>query len=359
MTKIIDALNIGWTIALKDVRDAFKNKGTRTNILVLVGMVVFFYWMSTLRPFDKSVDVVLLDEGTSSQQFEAAKLEDGSELTFRQASSFAEFEQEMAYQDLGIVVPGNFDQLTASGEEISLLGYIHWAQRGQVADLENKYSAMFSELLGMPVNVEIGDNILLPPVDALGMASTAAFHVFFAAAFMALTVVPFLILEERQSKTMEALLVSPASPGLVVFGKAIAGLILVIAIAGLSLALNGIYIIQWGWAVVGYLLTAFFFIGFALLLGSMIRSPQQVTLWMLPVVFVFIVPGFFVDEPNLTPAAKSVIAWLPSTALNRILGFSVSNGVDRSMLAFNLAIAAISILVVYALVIWQIRRSDR
>jgi len=77
------------------------------------------------------------------------------------------------------------------------------------------------------------------------------------------------------------------------------------------------------------------------------------------VVFVFIVPGFFVDEPNLTPAAKSVIAWLPSTALNRILGFSVSDGVDRSMLAFNLAIAAISILVVYALVIWQIRRSDR
>jgi hypothetical protein len=80
---------------------------------------------------------------------------------------------------------------------------------------------------------------------------------------------------------------------------------------------------------------------------------------MLPVALIFVVPAFFADEPNLTPAVKSVIAWLPSTALSRILSFSVSDGVLLSSVVTNLAIVLISIAVVYGLVILQIRRSDR
>ena len=359
MKKISDALYFAWTIALKDIRDSFKNKATRTNILVLIGLVFFFYWMSNLRPFDKRVDIVVFDQGTSSTQLDRTELVDGSELEFRTASSMDELEEKMAYQDLGIVLPEDFDQLRGSGSELTLSGYVHWAKRSQVTELESQYSAMLSELLGVPVVVEIGENILLPPYEALGMASTAGFHIFFAIFWMALTVVPFLIIEERQTKTMDALLVSPASPGVVVFGKAIAGLILVIAIAGLSIALNGIYIINWGWAIVGFSVTALFAIGLALLLGALIRSPQQITLWMLPVALLFVVPGFFADEPNLTPAAKSVMDWLPGVAFNRIMGFSVSDGADSSMIGINLAIAFTSIVIVYALVIWQIRRSDR
>jgi len=359
MKKISDALYFAWAIALKDVRDAFKNRATRTNILVLIGMVVFFYWMSNLRPFDKRVNVVILDQGSSSLQLDRTTLQDGSELDFRMADSMSDLEQKMAYQNLGLSLPVDFEEQLASGNQLTLSGYVHWAKRGQVAELESKYSAMLSELLGSPVVISIGDNILLPPYDALGMASTAAFHVYFAIFWMALTVVPFLIIEERQSKTMDALLVSPASPGVIVFGKAIAGLILVIAIAGFSVALNGIYIIHWGWALLGFLLTALFAIGVSLLLGTLIRSPKQITLWMLPVAFLFIVPGFFADEPNLASGAKAVLDWLPGVALNRITGFSVSDGAVGSALGVNLAISIAAILVVYALVIWQIRRSDR
>jgi ABC-type Na+ efflux pump permease subunit len=209
------------------------------------------------------------------------------------------------------------------------------------------------------VQVEIGDNILIPPIDALGMASTASFHVYFAVLWMALTVVPFLIIEERRTKTMEALMVSPASPGQVVFGKALAGLIFIIAIAGLSLALNGIYVTFWGWALFGFLITAVFAIGLALLLGSMIRNPQHITLWMLPIVLVFVVPAFFADEPNLTETLKSILAWLPSTALAKVFTFSVSSGAPFNLVIANLAIALTSVILVYALVIWQLRRADR
>jgi ABC-2 type transport system permease protein len=357
--KTSEVLNMSWAIALKDVFDAFKNKATRINIIVLIVVVAFFYFMSTLRPFDKRVDVVVLDNGTSSLQLDRTTLQDGSELKFRQAASFPEFEQKMAYQHLGLVLPGDFDQQVAAEEQVQLSGYVHWAQRGKVAELESKYSAMISELLGVPVIVSIGDNILQPPVDALGIASTASFHIYFAILWMALTVVPFLIIEERRTRTMDALLVSPASPGVVVLGKAIAGLILITAIAGFAVALNGIYIINWGWALVSFLLIAIFAIGLALLLGTLIRSPQQVSLWVLPIAILFVIPGFFADEPNLTAGAKAVMDWLPAVAFNRVLSYSVSNGNSYPAMGTNLAIAIVSIIIVYALEIWLIRRSDR
>ena len=359
MKKISELLYIAWTIAIKDVRDAFKNRSTRANILILIGLVLFFYWSSTIRPFDKREDVVVYDQGNSSLALKRTVLSDGAELDFRSAVSLQEMEKKMEYQDLGLVLPADFDQQLSSGNEVHLDGFVHWAKRGQVTELESNYSTMFTELLGTPVQVEIGENILIPPIDALGMASTVSFHVYFAVLWMALTVVPFLIIEERQTKTMDALMVSPASPGQIVLGKAVAGLIFIIAIAGLSLALNGVYITLWGWALFGFLITALFAIGLALLMGSLIRNPQQITLWMLPIALIFVIPAFFADEPNLSAGLKSILAWLPSTAFARVFGFSVSSGAPINSVILNLSIALASLALVYAILIWQLRRADR
>lgn len=359
MKKINDSIYIAWIIALKDIRDAFTNKSTRTNIIVLIGLVLFFYWSSTIRPFDKQVSIVVYDQGGSNLNFDRKELTGGSVLDFRTATSLGDMEKKMAYQDLGLVIPANAVTELESAGELTLPGYVHWAKRGQVTDLEEEYSTLLSEHLGVPVDVEIGDNVLIPPSDSLGVASTASFHVFFAIFWMAVTVVPFLMLEERQTKTMDALLVSPASPGQVVFGKALAGLILIIVIAGLSLALNGIYVISWGWAALGFFMTALFAIGLALLIGSSISSGQQIRLWILPIALILVVPAFFADEPNLTPVVKSVLSWIPTTAIARIIGVSVSNGTMSTSIMTNMAIGLISIAAIYFLVILQVRRSDR
>ena len=53
MKTLLDTLYIAWIIGTKDILDALKNKSSRSNIIIMVGMVVFFYWMGILRPFDK------------------------------------------------------------------------------------------------------------------------------------------------------------------------------------------------------------------------------------------------------------------------------------------------------------------
>ena len=357
--ELTDSLYIGWTIASKDIVDALKNKATRTNIILLVGLVAFFYWGLTVRPFDKRIDVVVYDEGSSSLAVERAELEDGSVFAFYEASSIQEMQRLMAFRDLGLVVPADFDQILESGGEPTLTGYVFWVRRAKATELESKYTEQFTELVGQPVRVSIGENFVIPQPDVLGIASSAGFHLLFAVFWMAFSVVPHLMFEERQTKTMDALLVSPASAGQVVLGKALAGSFYVVLSGGLAFALNGAYVTNWGLALLGFLASALFAIGLALAVGSFARSQQQLALLAQPVVFVLLLPAFFAQEPNLAAGLKAVISWLPTVALTNVFGLSLSSGAPLAQLLLNLAIALGSTALVYAVVIWQVRRSDR
>jgi len=357
MKTFLDNLYIVWAIASKDIVDTLKNKNTRTNIILMMGMVVFFYWASTLRPFDKRIDTAVYDEGNSSLTTGTAELADGYTFRFYDASSLHEMERMMAYKQLGVVIPADFDQVLASGGELTLSGYILWVNRARAAELESKYSQKFSELLGQPVRVEIKENFVIPAPDV--ETSGVYFHILFATFFVAITLVPTLMMEEKRTKTLDALLVSPASDGQVVMGKALAGLFYVVLTGGLFFALNWAYITNWGLALLAFLGCAMFSIGLALALGSFIRSQQHLGIWMLPVIFVLIIPAFFSQEPNLAPGLKAVFSWLPTSALVKIFQFSLSSGAPLDQLMTNLTVALGSIVLVFATVTWKVRRSDR
>jgi ABC-2 type transport system permease protein len=356
-TKLMDNLYMAWAIGLKDIVDALKNKATRTNIILMAGLVVFFWWASTLRPFDKKIDVAVYDEGDSSLTSGMVALTDGYKFKFHKAASFHEMERMMGYKQLGVVIPADFDQTLASGGEATLSGYVLWVHRGRAAELEVKYSDKFSELLGQPVRVEIGENFILPAPDV--ETSGVHVHMLFATLFVVISLVPALMLEEKQTKTLDALLVSPASAGQVVMGKALTGLFYALLGGGLFFALNWANVTNWGLALVAFVCCALFSIGLALVIGSFVQSQQHMVLWMLPIMFVLVIPTFFSQEPNLAPGLKAVFSWLPTSAMVRIFQFSMSSSAPLGQLLTNLAIALGGIVLVFATVIWKVRRADR
>ncbi|HEY46424.1 MAG TPA: ABC transporter permease [Anaerolineae bacterium] len=353
----MDNIYMAWAIGSKDIVDALKNKNTRTNIALLVFIVVFFYWSSTPRPFDKKIDVAIYDEGHSSLTDLPTQLGDGYSFRFYEVSSLQEMERMMGYKQLGIVVPSDFDRTLEAGGEPELSGYILWVHRTRVPDLELKYSDKFSELLGQPVRVEIGENFVIPQPDV--ETSTVQFTILFAVFWMAISIVPHLMMEEKQTRTMEALLVSPASAGQVVMGKALAGAFYILLSGGLFFALHWAYVTHWGLALLAFLCTALFSIAVALALGVFIKSPQQVRLWMFPIVAVLLVPAFFASEPNLAVNLKAIFSWLPTTAMVEMVQFSFSSHAPLSQLLKNLALALGSTALVFAIVIWKIQRADR
>jgi ABC-2 type transport system permease protein len=357
MRTLLDNLYVPWAIASKDIVDALKNKGTRTSILLMMGMVVFFYWVSTVRPWDKSIEVVVYDEGDSGLFKGTVELSDGYEIRHIEVSSQGQMKRNMRHEHWGVVVPADFEQTLALGSEPTLNGHFLWSRRTKVAELEVLYSEKFSELLGQTVQVEIGENIVVPSPDI--STTMVNQHILFVTLFMAMTLIPALVQEEKQTKTMDALLVSPASVGQVVMGKALAGIFFVVLTGGLFFALNWVYIVNWGLALLTFLLCALFSIGLALAVSSLLHSPQQLALWLAPIMILLIVPTVFAGMINLTPSLKTIFDWIPTTALVEVFRFAMSSQAPLDQLVFDLAIILVSITLVFSVVVLKVRRMDR
>jgi ABC-type transport system involved in multi-copper enzyme maturation permease subunit len=329
------------------------------NILVMIGMVLFFFWFGILRPFDKDVSVVVYDEGHTSLTIDTAKLTDGATYTFREATSLSDMQTKMAHQNLGLVLPADLDQALASRATPTLQGYVFWADRVKISPLEARYTQAFTEILGQPVRVVIGRNIVIPEADAGGMQATVAQQFIYFVFSVALLVIPHLMVEERRTKTLDALLTSPASSGQVVLGKALAGFFYVLIVGGLALALNWAFIVHWGLALVAFMGYALFAVGLALVLGSWIKSPQQLAIGTLVLLPLVVVPPLFFMEPAVKAGIRAILRWFPSAALASLFRFSCSTGVAATQVWPNLAVAVTSIAAVFGLVIWIVRRSDR
>jgi ABC-type Na+ efflux pump permease subunit len=346
-------------IAAKDIVDALKNKNTRLNIIVIIAMVGFFHWSLTLRPFDKNIDIVVYDQGGSGLVFESATLNDGQEIFFEKVDSIEAMSREMAYEDLGLVIPAGFEDNLKSPEGTTISGYILWAKRNQAKTLEARFSAALSAYFGGVVDVSLGDHLILPVADNLGDVWNFTAQQLFIICWLAIAIVPHLMLEERKTQTLEALLVSPAGASEVVAGKALAGTFYLAIAIGFSMALSWMYVIQWSMAIFALLALTLFAIGLALALGSFIRSQAHLSLWGLTSIFVLILPAFFAHEPFLAPTIRAVVAWLPTTALGNLLAYSFSTGATSGMVLRDLTLGVAGIVLAYGFVIWQVRRLSR
>ena len=356
---MMDTLYIAWVIGTKDIADALKHKNSRNNILIMLAMVVFFYWLSVLRPFDKDVSVVVYDEGSTSLTIDKVTIGNGATYSFREASSLQDMETKMANKNLGLALPPDLDQTLAARGTPTLQGYIFWADRKKVVELETKYSQAFSEILSQPAQVVIGQNIITPKTNVDGMQTTVAYLMVYFVFTTALLLIPHLMLEEKQAKTLDALMVSPATPGQVVLGKALAGFFYILLIGGLAIGLFSLYIVNWALALAAFLGYALLAIGLGLALGSFFKLMKQIGLWMVVLILILVIPPLFYMESNLKPGIRMVLTWFPSSALASLFRFSCSTDVTAKQILPNLGVAMISIGVVFGLIIWKIKRSDR
>jgi ABC-2 type transport system permease protein len=351
-------LYLAAAIARKDILAVLKNKVTLINFFVILGMVWFFYFFSTTRPFDKEIDVAVYNESQSElEQLNGIEVGEEYSFSFMELDSFDQMIRNMQYKELGLVIPAGFTRSLEAGEEVTLEGYALWMDRNSILEKETSYSAKLTELLGAPVRVEIGENVVIsnhqyPP----SQVSSNLMYVIFMSALILL---PYVMLEEKETKTMEALQVSPADPLDIVLGKAITGMFYVTIVAAVAYAVNWAAITNWGLAVVAYLLCTLFTVGLALLMGVIFTSGQQMRIWFLVVIFVILLPGMFSREPLLAPWLKTILQWNPSSAILNLFTYGITQGVPAADLWLNVGILLVSIVIVFAAVVWKVSREDR
>jgi ABC-2 type transport system permease protein len=354
-----DALNIIWTIASKDIVDALKNRVVISMIIMLSILLVvpkmlplIFEQPQIILPVYDVGDSRLLTELHGNADIQLQKVDSEQELRSALCGSI--------YPEIGLKIPANFDQVAASGGQIELQGYVCWNKRHQVSEVRPKLEAMLSQLLDKQVSINIERNIVYPPSNGILTLSLSTINSVLMILMMGIFLVPSLIFEEKETKTMQALLVSPASIGQVVIGKALAGLFYILVTAVMIFAISWVDVIHWDMVILFVAGGGLFSVAMGLLLGSIFEKQQDMVGWTIALLLLLVgaimVKMLGIELPALL---ESILPWVPSVALAEICRAAFSVTVNINQVLTNLWIILTVSLPIYAVVIWKVRRSDR
>ena len=356
-----ESLRIVWAITTKDITDGIKNRTTLAIILSVLFMMVFYTYVPDIFGSDTLPRLVVHDAGSSSLM---SDLEGSTGFELRQALSQEGMERYVGDTHegvLGLVIPADFDHILASGSVIGLEGYVvHWASDSDVGEVKGFFEQELSELTGQPVRINVEGNVTYPDRDSVGRSFRASLSVVYAAVLVGMSLVPTLMIEEKRTHTIDALLVSPASAGQIVIGKALTGLFYSALASGVALAFNLGLVTHWGLAVAAVVLGSLFTIGLGLLTGSVAGSKQTGKMMGLILMLPLLMPVALLMARGLFPeSVLAVFDLVPTVAMSALVRASFSASVTLADVGSELALVVVSAVVVLALVVRLVRRSDR
>jgi ABC-2 type transport system permease protein len=352
-SKLSDTLYIVWVIASKDIVDSIRNKLV-ISLIIGLGMILLLPKLLPLILTSPTTEILLYDAYHSPL---VTELEGSPQFQLRQADSFQELEVILTNSmnpRLGLVIPADSDQ----GSELE--GYVTWADRRHAPELKQDMEKLISEAVGRPVTIHIDGNIIFPSAELGLMLGLSAITAVTLMVMIGMTLVPGLLFEEKQTKTMEALLVSPASTGQVVAGKALAGLFYVLVAGTVVFAVNWSAAVHWEVAALCVLISGLFAVGVGLVLGSFFESQQEVTGWTALLLVLLTGSTFVVALQLQVPAlVQTILPWVPSVALAELFRSVFVEHTAWGELWSKLGAVLLISALLYAIVIWQVRRSDR
>jgi ABC-2 type transport system permease protein len=307
---------------------------------------------------------IIYDAGTppdSTSPLITAMADDGryriTEVDSQQAmeSALADLNAEV----LGLVIPSGFEQALGSRAQGEVEGYVVWSRRSAADELAMEMQQYLETLLGKPVRVETEGNLVYPPPDGTGAQGLLAAVLSLILVTTGGFLVPYLIFEEKQTHTMDALLVSPASASDITIGKALAGMVYCLVAMAVVLAFSYSNVVSWGIVTLAVLVGAILAVGVGLLMGSAFETAQQVGAWSIAPIILLMAPVMLATLGNLPAALESVLPWTPTMALANLFLLSFSGSATLARALPNLVLMLAWALPLYAAVIWLVRRSDR
>ncbi len=209
-------------------------------ILVIVAPVLISLLLSLIfgTLFSGTPELGIVDQGSS--KFVAMSEELNSVVTTRYAS-VSELKEavERGSLDIGIVLPAGFDSSVIAGEKVELIAYV-WGEslaKDRTIILVT-IGSLVRELTGQEDTIEInavtlGDEESIPWNDRL-LPLIVLMAVFLGGVLLPSTS----LIEEKEKKTLEALVITPTSVGEVFFAKGVFGVILSLVMGIVMLALN-------------------------------------------------------------------------------------------------------------------------
>ena len=346
--------------AQKDIVDAVRNRYLLVALVTPLFVAILFRFL--LPDFNQAniLTIVVHDPGNSRLLSELRVVPQINLVNAGSAEGVSK-EVENSKAVGGLAIPANFDADVAAGKQPELVIYVNNKQSSieQAAFRQLLERQVFSlvklapaRLIWIDVNKEasaqtpVGLNLnqmLLPLLLLLTFAMTGAL------------VVPLLLVEEKEKRTLDFLLTTPASLTEIIAGKALTGVVYSILIAGVLLAINHKLIGNWPLTLLTVLLGVLFVVAIGLLMGSLLQNTMQVNTWASMVLFVLLAPSF--PSPRLPVMLERVLHLVPTHYFVEALRLSLA-GTPSARVWAHLAVVLISTVLAFAAAIWGLRRQQ-
>jgi ABC-2 type transport system permease protein len=356
---LINHFRIVWAITAKDLTDAIKNKNVIGVIVPALFVIVLYRFMPAITAEDGPPALLIYDAGNPAMML---LIEDSPAVDLYTYES----EEQMRYYltngeqpELGLVIPPGFDQAVETGQPLDLHGYmLHFFTDEEVLEMQHYMQDEFEYLLGQPVIIHI-EKIQLQP-ETHGITVLASMGFTFMILMIGMIAIPHMMLEEKQNKTIDAMLISPANSYHIITAKALTGLIYAMISYGIGLILFREIIVHWGLAFAAGLLGALFAVSLGLLLGILVDNRQQLVLWgWVGVVPLFLPMLLSLMDDFLPHWLITIFKWVPSTALMRVIRSTMVAEPPAKYYLPQLSVLLISAVIILILDAWLVRRSDR
>lgn len=344
-------------ITQKDVVDAIRNRYLLTALVTPLFVAILFRFLLPGVNSPKLFTVVVHDTGNSTL---VAELRKSPQLSVVAADSAEVTASEVEKRNAigGVVVPLNFDSDVTVGKQPQLTIYNNntksaFEQTAFRRLLDQQVQALvkhpeparmvwidIDETSEQSPGINL-EQMLLPLLLILTFGMTGAL------------VVPLLLVEEKEKRTLDFLLASPAGLREIIAGKALTGVVYSVLIAGLLLVINRQLVGNWPLTILSALLGIVFVVAIGLLMGSLLNNTMQVNTWASSVLIVLLAPSF--PSLGLTSYLNTAMRFVPTYYLNEALKLSFAGNVSPKIWG-HLAVVLVCSLIAFAATAWALRR---
>ncbi len=353
-------MHIVLAVASKDISDAIKNR-LSISIILGVGMIVLsgqlMPLMLKLRPERRAY---VFDESQSTFVQEHRQGDGFQLITMPSEEAMREQVAATTSGSIGLVLPQDFPEKLEA--PLELQAFYAYATRGaSVNETVAFFELRLSEILDQEISLIWNDNVVYPTLQSGGHPFMVSISLVVAILTIGMALVPLLMIEEKEHHTMEALLVSPASYGQIVVGKALSGLFYCFIAVAVVYTLNASLLANAWLALLAVLASALFTVSLGLLFGVLFEQQVNMNMVMGLALMLLMVPVILAatSVANYPPFVQTILPFLPSVAMVELFSGSFSKTLDLGSLVSNFSILVGTSLLLLLLVTARVRRMDR
>ncbi len=350
------------TIARKDITQAIRDR----MILGIIIGVLMLILPSQLLP------IILQNESTPYAVIYgpeptglANNLTNLSDTRAYSVKSFPDLMDEVASgrnNIIGLILPKDFSAKVSVKENKTIEAYLpHWTKPEEADQLVQHFENKISSLVDSPIVITIVDDQVHPDENTRGTQVLFILQMINAIMTMTLILVPQLMITEKETHTLDALLVSPASLSDLVIGKGLTGFFYATIAVLIVVPMNLKIIAHWPLMLFSIFSGINFAVLTGLLIGLLFGNNQQATMVMWIGGIIAIAPAFIklILTVSLPPILEAVVNWLPSGQLANLLQMSLMKSVDNRTALLGLGSIWIFNIIFFGLNLWQIRKQTK